>query len=88
MTVTKLSTRGQVVLPKTVRDGRGWRPGTEFVVEETASGVLLRPQRPFAPTRFEDVRGSLKYEGRPKTIGEMNRGIAKAVKERHARGRY
>jgi len=58
------------------------------VVEETPSGILLRPQRPFAPTRFDDVRGSLKYKGRPKTIEEMNRGIAKTVKERHARGRY
>jgi AbrB family looped-hinge helix DNA binding protein len=88
MTVTKLSSRGQIVLPKTVRDRRGWRPGTEFVVEETPSGILLRAQRPFAPAKFEDVFGSLKYEGRPKTIEEMNRGIAKAVKERHARGRY
>jgi len=88
MTVTKLSTRGQVVLPKTVRDRRGWRPGTEFLVEETPSGILLRPQRPFAPARFEDVRGILKYKGRPKTVEEMNQGIAKAVKERHARGRY
>jgi len=80
MTITELSSRGQVVLPKTVRDRRGWRTGTESVVEEIPSGIPLRPQRPFAPTRFEDVRGSLKYQGPPKSIKEMNLRVGKAAK--------
>jgi len=28
MEITKLSTKGQVILPKTVRDAYGWNPGT------------------------------------------------------------
>jgi hypothetical protein len=46
------------------------------------------PKAVFAPTRPEDVRGSLRYEGPPKTIEEMDAGIVAEVKRRHARGRY
>jgi len=52
---------GQVVLPKTIRESRGWRAGMEFLVEETAQGILLRPVRPFPPTRVEDIAGCLAY---------------------------
>jgi len=33
----------------------------------------------FAPTRLKDVAGRLKYTGRPKTLEEMNRAIAREV---------
>jgi AbrB family looped-hinge helix DNA binding protein len=85
---TKLSSKGQVVVPKALRDARTWHPGTEFVVEEVAGGILLRPVRPFRPTTFDEVFGCLKYSGRPRTLREMDRAIAKRVKERHDRGRY
>ena len=88
MEMTKLSTKGQLILPKPIRDKHRWLPGTEFFVEETPDGILLRQARPFPPTRLEDVSGCLKYRGKPKTIEEMDRGIADAMKKRHARGRY
>ena len=56
---TVVSTKGQVILPKAIRESKGWGAGKELVVEETREGVLLRAARPFAPTKFEDVRGSL-----------------------------
>ena len=34
METTKLSSKGQVVLPKSVRDAHKWQPGAEFAVEE------------------------------------------------------
>jgi AbrB family looped-hinge helix DNA binding protein len=85
---TVVSTKGQVILPKAIRDKRDWRAGTRLVVEETADGVLLRRARVFPETRLEDVFGSLRYEGPPKTIEEMDAGIVAEVKRRHARGRY
>jgi AbrB family looped-hinge helix DNA binding protein len=88
MTTTRVSSKGQIVLPKSVRDARHWRPGTELVVEEVPGGVLLRPAKPFAPTTFDQVRGILKYTGRPKTLKEMDEGIKRMIRERHARGRY
>ena len=35
METTRLSTKGQIVLPKGIRAARAWEPGTEFTVEET-----------------------------------------------------
>jgi AbrB family looped-hinge helix DNA binding protein len=43
METTRLSTKGQIVLPKSLRTERAWEPGTEFTVEETCDGILLRP---------------------------------------------
>jgi hypothetical protein len=60
----------------------------EFTVEETKEGLLLRPAKPFPPSKLEDVIGSLKYTGKAKTIAEMDEGVRKAILERHARGRY
>ncbi|HTT84550.1 MAG TPA: AbrB/MazE/SpoVT family DNA-binding domain-containing protein [Rhizomicrobium sp.] len=85
---TTVSTKGQIILPKAIRHRRHWEPGTKLTVEETPDGVLLKAAPIFPPTRSEDVFGSLRYPGRPKTPEEMGAGIAAEVKRRHARGRY
>ena len=88
METTKLSSKGQVVLPKSVRDAHKWQPGTEFAVEELTGGVLLRPLKPFKPAKSEEVFGCLKYSGKSKTPKQLDQAIAKAVKEGRDRGRY
>ena len=85
---TTVSTKGQVILPKAIRQRRHWEPGTRLVVEDSAEGVLLKAAPVFAPTRPEDVAGMLAYRGRPKTLEEMDAAITAEVKRRHARGRY
>ncbi len=86
---TTVSTKGQVILPKAIRAARRWEAGTRLVVENTVDGVLLRAAAPvFAPTRGEDVFASLRYAGPPKTLGEMDAGIAAEAKRRHAGNRY
>ena len=88
METTKLSSQGQVVLPKWVRDARSWEPGTEFAVEEVSEGILLRLLRPFRSTSFAEVFGCLKYTGRVKTLRQIEKAIARGARERHDRGRY
>ena len=88
METTRLSTKGQIILPKSIRTARAWRPGTEFTVEETKDGVLLRPARPFPPSRLEDVVGILRSRSGRKSIREMHEAVAREVKRRHDRGRY
>ena len=88
METTRLSSKGQVVLPKSVREARNWEAGTEFAVEEAGEGVLLRPLKRFAPASVEEVFGCLRYSGRPKSLRQMEKAIAKGVKSRHDRGRY
>jgi AbrB family looped-hinge helix DNA binding protein len=83
---TVVSTKGQVILPKSLRDKRDWKPGTRLIVEETVDGITLKRAPVFAPTRPQDVYGSLSYKGPPKTIEEMNASIVAEVRRRHVRG--
>ncbi|MBV8799571.1 MAG: AbrB/MazE/SpoVT family DNA-binding domain-containing protein [Alphaproteobacteria bacterium] len=85
---TVLSTKGQVIVPKSIRERRKWDTGTRLIVEDTAEGVLLKPAQLFPKSRLAAVFGCLKYDGRPKTVEEMDAGIAAEVKRRHARHRY
>ena len=85
---TRLSSKGQLVLPKAIRDADGWSEGTEFLVERVAEGVLLRPARPFPATRLEDVVGIALYRGPVVSVDDMARAIAQGVKARRGRGRY
>jgi AbrB family looped-hinge helix DNA binding protein len=85
---TSVSTKGQVILPKAIRQRRNWGAGTRLVVEDTAEGVLLKPAPVFAPTRPENVAGMLAYRGPPKTLEEMDAAITAEVRRRRARGRY
>ena len=88
METTRLSSKGQVILPTSVRDAHRWRPGTEFIVENTADGVLLRPAKSIPQSRLEDVVGCLRYAGKPKTLDQMESAIVAEVKARRGRGRH
>jgi len=80
---TVVSTKGQVILPKSLREERHWRAGTRLVVEATDDGILLRAAPVFAPTRPEDVFASLPFSGTPKTLEEMDAGIAAEARRRY-----
>jgi len=86
--ITIVSTKGQVILPKAIRELRRWGPGTHLLVENTPDGVLLKAAPVFAPTKPAEVFASLPYSGEPKSLEDMDAGIAAEVKRRHARDRY
>ncbi|MBR0801765.1 AbrB/MazE/SpoVT family DNA-binding domain-containing protein [Bradyrhizobium jicamae] len=83
-----VSSKGQVILPKAIREQRRWPAGTELTVEDTPDGVLLKAKPIFTPTRSKDVFGSLPHQGAAKSIAAMEEGIAAEAKRRHARNRY
>ncbi len=82
MNTTKLSSKGQVVLPSITRTARGWKTGTEFAVEETPEGVLLRPLKPFAQTRVEDVFGMACYQGPERSLKDMDEAVSAEARKR------
>ena len=87
METTRLSSKGQIIIPKALRDAYHWESGLEFVVIDTGQGVLLKPYHPFAPTTLEDVAGSLIYDGPPRTVEEMDEAIRRAsAEDGHDRG--
>jgi AbrB family looped-hinge helix DNA binding protein len=88
METTRLSTKGQIILPKAIRDSRAWAPGTEFTVEETGDGILLRPAARFPDANLEEVAGCLRSRRKSKTSAQMRAAIGREVRRRHDRGRY
>jgi AbrB family looped-hinge helix DNA binding protein len=85
---TRVSTKGQVILPKAIRDKRKWTPGTELVVEDTPEGVLLTSAAHFAPTKFEDVAGMLRGKSRVSrviSIEEMDEAVLAEAQRRYLR---
>jgi AbrB family looped-hinge helix DNA binding protein len=86
--MTTVSIKGQVILPKAIRQRRLWEPGTRLMVEDTPEGVLLKAAPVFAPTRPVDVAGMLAYREPSKTLEEMDAAITAEVTRRRARSRY
>ena len=83
--ITTVSTKGQVILPKAIRQRRDWDTGTRLIVEETPDGVLLKRAPAFAPTRPEAVFGMLSFAGEPKSIEDMEAGVLAEARRRHDR---
>ncbi|MDP8993491.1 MAG: AbrB/MazE/SpoVT family DNA-binding domain-containing protein [Pseudomonadota bacterium] len=79
---TTVSTKGQVILPKTVRQRRRWEAGTRLTVEDTEEGVLLTAAPLFAATEIGDVFGSLRFDGPAKTVEEMDAAVAAEARRR------
>jgi AbrB family looped-hinge helix DNA binding protein len=82
---TIVSTKGQVILPKAIRQQRRWGTGTRLVVENTPDGVLLKPAPVFPRTKPAEVFGSLHFDGAPKSLKDMEAGVLAEAKRRHAR---
>lgn len=82
---TVVSTKGQVILPKAIRELRNWPAGTRLTVEDTLEGVVLKPAPLFPETSVAALFGSLAYKGSAKSIAEMDDAVA-AEARRRARG--
>ncbi|PIE41780.1 MAG: AbrB family transcriptional regulator [Gammaproteobacteria bacterium] len=82
METTRLSSKGQVIIPKNIRDSRCWGTGLELEVIETDNGILLKPKAPFAASSLDEVAGCLAYEGEAKTPDDIELAIKTATKEK------
>ena len=84
---TRVSTKGQAIPPKAIREKYKWKPGTELNMEETPEGALLTPTRYFAPTKLEDVAGMLRGKSklppdRSLSIEEMDQAVMAEARRR------
>ena len=82
---TVVSTKGQVILPKAIRDQRHWAAGTQLVVEDTPEGVLLTTKAPFPETTIDAVFGCVKYEGPALSLDAMEKAVSREAKLRARR---
>ncbi len=81
METTRLSSKGQVIIPKKLRDAHHWLAGQELIVINTGDGILLKPKQPFQETKLENVAGCLQYKGESKTLEELDDAIRQGVLE-------
>lgn len=81
MEITRLSSKGQIIIPQAIREAHHWLPGLEFAVIDTNEGILLAPINPFKTTTIKEVIGCTGYSGKKKSLKEMRQGIAKGAKK-------
>ncbi len=80
---TTLNSKGQVTIPKSVRDELQRMPGTVFLVVLREGGVLLTPEPLFTATRPPQVEGCLKSAVQPGRFGRQdNQAIGLALRQR------
>ena len=79
MTTAQFSSKGQIVIPKAIRDRQSFVDGQTVEVIETPAGVLLRLPGSAKDESFETITARLRarntYHGPPVTIAEMNASI-------------
>jgi AbrB family looped-hinge helix DNA binding protein len=73
--MTKVTTKGQVTIPKRLRDHLGIKPGcsVEFVLAEDGR-VWLKARPPAAEGRFARLRGSARSDMTTDEIMALTRG--------------
>lgn len=84
MLTTRLSTKGQVVLPKSLLTAYHWHPGLEFLLEGQNEAVILRPIQKNKTYTLKDLMGCANYKGPKKSLKNMEEGVRKGAKESHA----
>ncbi|MDB4979298.1 MAG: transcriptional regulator, AbrB family [Myxococcales bacterium] len=77
---TVLSQKGQVVIPKQLRDQRGWEPGLRLLVESTEQGLRLRPVDASRTDVAGDLLGIVGYRGPKRSVAQMEAAIRKGAR--------
>ncbi len=80
--VTRMSDKGQVILPKALRERRGWTAGTEFRIEERPEGVYLRPTVAEAPATMDETFGRLRPAKKIVSIEDMQEAMLEEARRR------
>ena len=75
---TKLSSKGQVVIPEAIRRGMGLEPGTEFVVVGEDGTVVLRVIEAPSMREFDEIVAKARKDARLAGLRESD--IAEAIR--------
>jgi AbrB family looped-hinge helix DNA binding protein len=82
----RVSTKGQIVLPKPTRERLGIGVGTEVDLFDTDGGVELRPAKPASALSIEEaitrLQAIVNYRGPRLDEADWQRGIDEAIQEK------
>jgi AbrB family looped-hinge helix DNA binding protein len=79
---TVIKTKGQVILPKAIRDQLQWGAGPRLTVKNTPDGVLLKSTPVFAASSIDALFGTMRHEGPALSIDDMNAAITREAERR------
>ena len=81
---TKMSSKGQVVIPETIRKKLGLKPGTEFVVLADDGVVILKEITPPSMSQFDDLIADARRKAQEAGLKRSDIGAAIAeVREKY-----
>ena len=80
MQSVKVSSKGQIVIPKALRESRHITAGSEFVIFAVGDELRLTPAPAFPKTLVRDAAGILRRAGRkPLAADATKRAIGKMI---------
>jgi AbrB family looped-hinge helix DNA binding protein len=85
LATTKMSSRGQVVIPESIRDELGLEPGAQFVVLGQDDVVMFKVISPPSKEEYARLKRQLRKQARE--AGLKRSDIPKAIARARARGR-
>jgi AbrB family looped-hinge helix DNA binding protein len=75
METVKLSSKGQFILPKAIRDRHHWEAGTEFIIIDRGEELVIKPSRVFPGTELESPETPSIYSGKSLSLEDMDRAV-------------
>ena len=81
---TRLSSKGQIVIPRQIRQSRGWRTGTAFTIIADGDSLILKPVVTRTTVAIDEVVGCAGYVGSKKSLAEMDAGIVEEARKQAA----
>lgn len=81
---TRLSSKGQVVIPRQIRQSHGWKPGVCFSIIDEGDSIVLKPALNRKTTVLADVIGCTGYIGPTKSLDDMDAGILEEARKQAA----
>ncbi len=78
---SRLSTKGQLIIPKEIRQRHGWRSGTELEIEDRGECVVVRLADAAPETTLDELFGCTGYQGPRRSLEDMEAAIAKGARE-------
>jgi AbrB family looped-hinge helix DNA binding protein len=79
LTTTRMSSKGQVVIPEEIRDRLGLQSGTQFVVVGDRDVVILKAISPPSMKEFDDLIAEARRQARRSGLkkSDINAAVAK-----------
>jgi len=84
LSTTKMSSKGQVVIPEEIRDRLGLKPGAQFVVLGEKDVVILKTLKAPSMSEFDDIIKDARSQAREAGLkrSEVKKATRKARKKR------